>query len=119
MLNMLKHITKIPIRHIKYFVGIFETIRAEIGAANIPPAISPAIISQCDMPMKKVKVMPVAMLIKNSVALTVPMVFLASPPELSRVVVTTGPQPPPPIESTNPPIKAITLILVLVEHFFK
>lgn len=38
---------------------------------------------------------------KNSAKLTEPMVVGGSIPELIRVEVATGPQPPPPVASTN------------------
>lgn len=79
-------------------------IHAPKGAARTPPMIKPRIIDQPVMPIKSVKTPDAATATRNSAALTVPIVVLGVFPLLNSVVVTMGPQPPPPLESANPPI---------------
>ena len=50
------------------------------------------------------KVAATVVVTKNSDVLTVPIVLRGSAPWMSRLEVTTGPQPPPPAASRNPPI---------------
>ena len=51
------------------------------------------------------KVADTAKVKKNSAVLTVPTVLRGSVPCNNRFDVTTGPQPPPPEASRNPPIR--------------
>src|SRR5688500_12828812 len=73
------------------------------GAANSPPITSPATTGQVPSTASNVNDAAVASVMKNSAKLTEPMVVRGSLPEPTRVLVTTGPQPPPPTASTKPP----------------
>src|SRR5262245_55346266 len=57
------------------------------------------------LPSVKKNVAEVAAATKNSATLTEPITNLGLFPRATRVDVTTGPQPPPPTASTNPPTK--------------
>ena len=77
---------------------------ADNGAAMIPPTAKPTIISQLISPSRSVNIAHWAIVTKNLARLTEPTVSLGLWPLTIRVDVITGPQPPPPTESTNPPI---------------
>lgn len=75
-------------------------------------------IGQPVMPMKTVKMPEAAKATRNSAALTVPIVVLGVFPRLNKVVVTIGPQPPPPLASANPPINPRKGILIFFIGYF-
>lgn len=100
-----KKTTKRPTKIIKILVGILEQSKAAKGAAITPPIANPAIICQLSCKPKRVtKVAAWAAVTKNSAKFTVPIVILGLFPLAKRVVVTIGPQPPPPTASKKPPI---------------
>lgn len=65
--------------------------------------IKPIIICQCTNPIIVKKVATSATVTKNSARLTEPIENLGLCPLATKVDVTIGPQPPPPIASKNPP----------------
>ena len=79
---------------------------AAIGAATTPPKINPKIVCQPEPQIKVKKVNELANETKNSAKLTDPITNLGFLPLAIRVDETTGPQPPPPIASKNPPAVA-------------
>src|SRR5215204_5743186 len=98
--------TIIPTAIIMVLRGSFPAKRAAIGAASVPPIMSPKTIYQLLTPTDKKKVKALAKVIKNSVRLTEPTVYLGLLPLAMRLLVTIGPQPPPPKESKKPPAPA-------------
>ena len=92
---------------------------AAIGAAQTPPKIKPKIGCQFDPPIIVKKVKELAKEMKNSAKLTEPIINLGFLPLAINVEETTGPHPPPPIESRNPPVNAsqptfLTFFLLLL-----
>ena len=86
----------------------FATNLAAIGAANIPPSASPPTVDQSRSILLKLIRKPrlAASATQNSDALTVPITLRGSVDVVEIIVgVTTGPQPPPPEASINPPEK--------------
>ena len=72
-------------------------------------------------PIKVKNVIELANETKNSVRLTEPIVYFAFLPPAINVEETIGPQPPPPIESKNPPTMArgkMRFIFSLTLSFF-
>lgn len=106
---MLHQMTSNPSRIKDVFRGSLPTSFAAMGAAITPPIIKPKMVCQWLTPNKVKKVKALAKVTKNSVRLTVPMMYLGVPPLLINVVVTIGPQPPPPNESRKPPVPASRL----------
>ena len=96
-------ITTIPTKSIIAFTFNFFDKCAAIGAAQTPPKINPKIVCQCDEPKIVIKVNELAKETKNSARLTEPTTNLGFLPCAISVEDTTGPQPPPPMESRNPP----------------
>lgn len=88
------------------FLDNLSTNFIAIGAATTLPMINPKIVCQWLTPNKVKKVKTLAKVTKNSVRLTVPMMYFGVRKLLINVVVTIGPQPPPPKESRNPPVPA-------------
>ena len=76
---------------------IVETLQSKIFWSAVAVGLL-AQVNENAMALAKVK--------KNSAKFTVPIVTRGLWPEPTSVVVTTGPQPPPPTESTKPPNKA-------------
>src|SRR5688572_16766742 len=96
----------IPTAIIIIFRGSFPATLAAKGAATAPPMIRPSTIFQCRTPTVIKKVAALASVTKNSVRLTDPIVYFGLLPFAISVLVTIGPQPPPPKESRNPPAPA-------------
>lgn len=86
--------------------GNFPASLAAIGAAIAPPIIKPAIICQCVMPINIKNDMALANVTKNSLKLTLPITYWGLLPFAIKVLVTKGPQPPPPKLSRKPPAPA-------------
>ena len=89
-----------------FLIGSLPANLAAIGAAITPPIINPRIVCQWLTPKIIKKVSALAMVTKNSVKLTEPMTYFGVRPLEMSVLVTSGPQPPPPKESRNPPAPA-------------
>ena len=87
-------------------IGHLPASLAANGAATTPPIINPIITCQWLRPIKEKNVSALARVTKNSVILTVPITYLGVRPFDMSVLVTRGPQPPPPNESKNPPAPA-------------
>ncbi len=81
-----------------------RTNHAAIGAATIPPSINENTQTQltCSQPSEMKKPIVAASETGNSLVSTDPITFLASFPLAKSTGVVIGPQPPPPVESTNP-----------------
>ena len=92
-------IITIPTKIIMVLTGSLFAKRAAIGAAMTPPKIKPIMTCKYPKPMTKKKVREDASETKNSVKLTLPMVYFGWRPEAIKVEETIGPQPPPPMES--------------------
>ena len=103
---MLTTQTTNPTIIIKIFGGIFLQSSAAKGAAKSPPTTSPATLIHGLAVTKIVKKPAVESVKKNSAKLTEPIVERGSCPFPSKFVVTIGPHPPPPAESTKPPKNA-------------
>ena len=95
--------TTVPNKMNDAFRGSLPASLAAIGAAITPPITSASITCQFCTPIKVKNVNALARVTKNSVKLTVPITNLGVRPFVIRVVVTIGPQPPPPKESRKPP----------------
>ena len=121
MVLMLKDVINVPTIIINVRVGSFLQVYAASGAARVPPAIKPMIICQCVSPIVVVKVATSVIVTKNSARLTEPMASLGSFPFATRVDVTIGPHPPPPIASRNPPNrpsgKSLVFMFLLLDFF--
>ena len=102
---MLKVMINIPTIIINALDGILLHMYAASGAAVTPPIIKPRIICHCTNPIIVMKVATSVIVTKNSARFTVPIVNRGLCPLATRVDVTIGPQPPPPIASKKPPIK--------------
>lgn len=86
-----------------------------------PPIINPVIFSQCPInmaPRVKKNVIDSDIVTKNSAELTEPIASRGFFPLATRVVVTMGPQPPPPIASKNPPANPNGISLVFPSVFW-
>ena len=94
----LQIITSIPNKINDVFLGNLPVSLAAIGAAIKPPMINAIIACQWLTPIKVKKVNALASVTKNSVRLTVPITKRGLLPLVINVVVTIGPQPPPPNE---------------------
>src|SRR3990172_8299708 len=104
MVRMLSMMINEPTRIIKDLRGSFFVIGVERGAAMTPPISRPKMICQYWEKLKaSTKVTDSAKVMKNSEKLTEPIVMRGYLPRATSVDVTTGPQPPPPIASKNPP----------------
>src|SRR5882762_955126 len=88
------------------FTGSLPANRAAKGAATVPPTINPRITGQWLIPSIEKNVIALASVIKNSVMLTEPITYCGLLPFDISVLVTNGPQPPPPNESRKPPAPA-------------
>src|SRR5450432_2171691 len=88
------------------FMGNRPASFAARGAAIVPPSIKPTITCQWLTPRKAKKVTALARVMKNSLMLTDPITYLGLLPFEISVLVTSGPHPPPPKESRNPPAPA-------------
>ena len=73
---------------------------ADKGAAMVPPMINPKITGQWLTPSMMKNVTALASVTKNSVMLTDPITYFGLLPLEIKVLVTNGPHPPPPKEST-------------------
>ncbi len=80
------------------FLGNLPANFAAIVAATTPPMINPKIVCQWLTPNKVKNVKALAKDTKNSLRLTVPMMYFEGQLLLINVVVTVNPQPPPPKE---------------------
>lgn len=89
----------IPTNIIMDLTGSLFANLAAMGAATTPPKISPIMTCQYPKPITVKKVIDEARDTKNSVKLTLPIVYLGCLPEAMSVEETIGPQPPPPMES--------------------
>src|SRR5690606_10854155 len=89
-----------------FFTGSFPTSLAAKGAAINPPRIRPKTVSIWLTPRIKKNVTALEKVTKNSVRLTDPITYFGLLPLEIKVLVTNGPQPPPPKESKNPPAPA-------------
>ena len=96
-------ITRIPSKMKEVLRGNFPASLAAIGAATKPPIMRAMIVCMCVTPNKMKNEKALARVTKNSVRLTVPITNLGLRPLVISVVVTMGPQPPPPKESKKPP----------------
>ena len=67
-------ITMIPTSIIMVFTGSRRESEAAMGAATMPPKISPKITCQCENPMSEIKASELANDTKNSVRFTEPIV---------------------------------------------
>ena len=103
---MLQIITNIPSNMKDVFFGSLPASFAERGAAINPPSINANIVCQWLTPSIVKNVNALARVTKNSVRLTDPITYFGVRPLVINVVVTIGPQPPPPNESRNPPTPA-------------
>lgn len=101
-----QRITNTPTPMNMALMGSFPASLAAKGAAAIPPITNPKMTCQWLNPKNAKKVRALAKVMKNSDKLTVPITNLGVFPLEIKVVVTSGPQPPPPKESKNPPKKA-------------
>ena len=106
---MLKAMIRIPTKTIAHRAFILLQRKAARGAAIIPPKMRPTMICQWLNPITMVNTQVEAKVTKNSAVFTVPMVTRGVSPVPTNVVVTTGPQPPPPEASTKPPNKPKTV----------
>ena len=88
------------------FRGNLPASFAAIGAAINPPTINAMMVCKCVTPNKMKNEKALASVTKNSVRLTVPITKRGLLPLVINVVVTIGPQPPPPNESRKPPAAA-------------
>lgn len=114
---MFKPVINIPTSIINTLWGSFLQTQAAKGAARTPPIINPTIFPQCynnNIPMVAKKVIDSATVTKNSAELTEPMAYRGWFPFATKVVVTMGPQPPPPMASKNPPANPNGIVLVFV-----
>ena len=89
-----------------FLSGNLPASLAAIGAATTPPTIKPKIVCQWLTPRIIKNVSALAIVTKNSVKLTEPITYLGVRPLEINVLVTNGPQPPPPNESRKPPAPA-------------
>ena len=96
-------ITRMPNKIKEVLRGSLPASFAAIGAAIKPPTISATIVCMCVTPSIIKNENALARVTKNSVRLTVPITNLGLRPLVISVVVTMGPQPPPPKESKKPP----------------
>ena len=95
-----------PTRRIIVLAGRILQSFAAKGAAMTPPRMRPAIRGKFSSFRKKKKVRAWLRVTKNSAILTEPITIRGWCPRASRVEATTGPQPPPPTASRNPPVRA-------------
>ena len=79
---------------------------AASGAAQTPPMIKPKIGCHETIPRTEKNAKELAKETKNSAKFTDPTTMRGCFPLAIKVEDTTGPHPPPPIESRNPPKKA-------------
>ena len=105
-------ITTIPTATNIFRIGNLDVSIAEKGAVTIPPIKRPATIFQWWMPMVNIKVTALTNVRINFATVELPITYRGVRPFLIKVPVTNGPQPPPPNESINPPIRPRTGILV-------
>src|SRR5678815_52357 len=96
-------ITIIPTRIIMVLRGNLPASLAAMGDASAPPINRPTTTFKWLIPTVKKNVNALVMVIKNSARFTEPIVYLGDRPFAISVLVTIGPQPPPPNESKNPP----------------
>jgi len=81
------------------------TAQPPTGAASRPPITSGTSCCNGEAPSSTKKVVADATVTKNSAVLTEPTVWRGACPEPTRVEVSTGPQPPPPLASRKPAAK--------------
>src|SRR5687768_15187307 len=99
----LQNITNKPNKIRDVLRGNFPASLAASGAASKPPTTNATITCQCVTPSMVKNVKALARVTKNSVRLTDPTTNRGLRPLVIKVVVTIGPQPPPPNESRKPP----------------
>ena len=103
---MLQNMTRAPNKMKDVLRGNLPANFAASGAATNPPITRPRIACQWLTPSSVKKVNALASVTKNSVRLTDPITYFGLLPFVINVVVTIGPQPPPPNESRKPPAPA-------------
>src|SRR5262249_20393393 len=91
-----------PTATIKPRAGTCLTAHPPNGPASTRPRMSGTRCSSGEAPSSAKNVAAAATVTKNSVVLTEPTVSRGGCPELIKVDVVTGPQPPPPLASRNP-----------------
>ena len=102
---MLVVIINIPTKRMMVFGDKKRIKYAPIGAAITPPIINASTVFHASTPIKNINTPVLKKVTKNSAVFTVPITSFGEFPLSIRFEVTIGPQPPPPIESKNAPIK--------------